>query len=111
MASFQKITIGVAIILLIICLIFIGYSLYKAKYDVAYPPVAADCPDYWLDNEGVCTNVKGLGREGCKTKIDFNNSFYSGDDGLCRKYQWAKGCNLTWDGVTNNKDACKNKDQ
>ena len=108
MASFQKITIGIAVILLIICLIFIGYSLYKAKYYVAFPPVAADCPDYWLDNEGVCTNVKGLGSCTSST-INFNNSFYSGDEGLCRKYNWAKKCNLTWDGVTNNKDACKSK--
>ena len=106
MASFQKITIGVAIILLIICLIFIGYSLYNSTYNVAYPPVQADCPDYWLDNEKNCVNVKELGLDECPREVNFNGAFWTGDDGLCRKYQWAKACNLTWDGVTNNKNAC-----
>lgn len=108
MASFQKITIGVAIIILIICLIFIGYSLYKSTYKSAWPPVEADCPDYWIDKDSDCINVKELGSDSCPREMNFNSSFWSGDDGLCRKYQWAKGCDLTWDGVTNNRQACKN---
>tara|TARA_B100000925_G_scaffold67112_1_gene45973 strand:+ start:742 stop:1080 length:339 start_codon:yes stop_codon:yes gene_type:complete len=110
MASFQKITIGIAVILLIMCLIFIGYSLYNSKYNTAYPPVAADCPDYWLDKEGDCVNVKELGSDSCKRNKNFNTSFWTGDEGLCRKKQWARKCNLTWDGVTNNQNACKSDD-
>jgi len=109
MATFQKITMIVALVILIICLIFIGYSLYKSKYDSQFPPVVADCPDYWLDmSEGdgnSCKNVKNLGS--CnQTSMNFSSSFWTGNDGLCRKYQWAKQCNLTWDGVTNATDPC-----
>lgn len=109
MATFQKITMIVALVILIICLIFIGISLYRSKYDSQFPPVVADCPDYWLDmSEGdgkICKNVKNLGT--CnQTTMDFSSSFWTGNDGLCRKYQWAKQCNLTWDGVTNATDPC-----
>ena len=30
-------------------MIFIGISLYRNKKNFQYPPVAANCPDYWLD--------------------------------------------------------------
>jgi len=109
MASFQKITIGVAVILLICCLIFIGYSLYNSKYNTAYPPVEAACPDYWIDKDGDCVNVKELGADTglCRGPINFNNKHWTGDNGLCAKAKWARQCNLTWDGVSNNRDACK----
>jgi hypothetical protein len=25
---------------------------------------------------------------------------YSGEDGLCNKYNWANTCGVTWDGIT-----------
>lgn len=111
MASFQKITMTVAVIILIICLAFIGYSLNSSKYNTQYPPVISDCPDYWKDmsdgDASNCVNTQtGLGDPGCETTMDFSSSFWTGDDGLCRKSQWAKKCNLTWDGVTNNSKAC-----
>lgn len=108
--SFQKTTMIIAIIILIICLIFIGISLYNSKYNTQYPPVVADCPDYWLDlsdGDGAnCVNKKNLGKSNCNKSMNFSTSFWTGDEGLCRKYKWARKCNLTWDGVTNGTDAC-----
>jgi len=112
MATFQSITMTIAIVLLVICLIMIGITLYNAKYHTKFPPVVADCPDYWLDmsdgDSSNCVNkMKGLGNPDCKTEMDFSKSHWTGDDGLCRKRKWATKCNLTWDGVTNNPDACQ----
>lgn len=111
MASFQKITMMVAIVILIICLVFIGYSLYISKYNKQYPPVISDCPDYWKDmsdgDASNCVNTqKDLGDPDCETTMDFSGSVWTGQNGLCAKSQWAKKCNLTWDGVTNNNNAC-----
>lgn len=110
MATFQSITMTVAIVLLVLCLIFIGSALYKSKYKTQYPPVVADCPDYWLDmshgDGSRCINKKGLGSSSCSKNMDFSGSFWTGDDGLCRKNKWARQCDLTWDGVTNNMNAC-----
>lgn len=114
--SFQKTTITVAIILLVLALIFIAYSLYNTKYNTAYPPVDAQCPDYWIyDSKNQwCDNVKGLGVSDsvkCPTKINFDAfPMFTGDDALCNKSKWAKSCDLTWDGVTNNRNACKSSD-
>lgn len=112
MATFQSITMSVAIVILIICLIIIAIALYRSKYNTAFPPVVADCPDYWLDmsdgDGSNCVNkMKDLGNPSCPRTMNFSTSMWTGDDGLCRKRTWARKCDLTWDGVTNNANACK----
>ena len=106
MASFQNSVLTIATILLVIVLIFIGISLYKNKNNYQYPPVVANCPDYWLDESdesGVkCVNSKNLGKKECPKKMDFSAAFWSSDKGLCLKKSMANNCDLTWDGVTNN---------
>ena len=113
---FQKIVMTVAIVLLILVLIFIGVALYESKSKAAWPPVVSECPDYWevqqvsgSNGENQCVNVKNLGKSGddCRQPKDFSGSHWQGKQGLCRKYKWAKSCDLTWDGVTDNSDACK----
>jgi hypothetical protein len=105
MASFQSTVVYIALTLLIIFLIFIGISLYKNKSNSQYPPVAANCPDYWLDEStgsGVkCYNAKNLGNSSCPKTLDFSAPFWSSDKGMCMKKSMALRCNLTWDGVTN----------
>ena len=32
--------------------------------------------------------------------MNFNNAPYTGDNGTCNKYIWAKKCGVTWDGIT-----------
>lgn len=109
--SFQTIVMVIAVIILIITLIVIGVSIYTAKNSVAYPPVVANCPDYWLDesdgDSSNCVNVKNLGT--CNTpKMDFSTAMWTGNAGMCNKARWAKACNLTWDGITNSSMDCVN---
>jgi hypothetical protein len=115
--NFQKIVMAVAIIIFIIMIILISVILYYNKYDVKFPPTISECPDYWIDqgsNKGgingvmtqKCVNVKNLGNLSCGKEMDFTTEEWQGSNGLCNKYNWAKSCDLTWDGITNNKDLC-----
>jgi hypothetical protein len=118
--GFQKIVLTVAIIVFILLLIFIGSVLYQNKYGSAFPPFVSNCPDFWLDMEKTatnvnsdnsktnvkCYNVKNLGNPSCQKEMSFSGDFWSGSEGDCRKYKWAKGCDLTWDGITNKTDIC-----
>lgn len=106
MEGFQKIVLIIAIILLVLALIAFGVVLYNQKYTKAYPPVVADCPDYWVDMNGTCYNQKSLGNASCGRRMNFSKGFWAGDSGMCLKQKWAKACDLTWDGVTNHADAC-----
>jgi hypothetical protein len=108
MESFQKFVLFAAIIILIIALVFIGVSLTFST-DKQWPPMTPECPDYWLvdgsGNNARCINVKDLGkcRPGPGNKhlmMNFNTPPYTGTDGMCAKYTWAKNCGLAWDGIT-----------
>ena len=107
MNSFQKIVLIIAIIILICLLIFISISI-KNNLTEDWPPVIGDCPDYWVDtsgNGGNCINVKNLGTcpsttKGQQLSADFSGSHYNGSAGLCAKWNFARNCNLTWDGIT-----------
>jgi hypothetical protein len=107
MSTFRKTLLGVAIILLIIALVMIGVSMANSKYNQKFPPIVADCPDYWTRKDNLCINKKRLGTQVCHKDMDFTNSAqWTGSDGVCNKKKWAQGCNLTWDGITNNIHAC-----
>ena len=109
MEAFQKIVLFGAIIILIIALVFIGVALSYSANNQQWPPMTPECPDYWsIDGSGNntrCINVKDLGT--CKPQsgvehltMDFNNPPYTGTNGLCSKYSWAKKCGVSWDGIT-----------
>jgi len=114
--SFQYIILSVAFVMLCIMLIMIGVLLYHQKYTEVFPPVLGSCPDYWeykkiKNNETnkedpMCLNVMNLGTCPNKT-MDFTTSEFNGTNGLCNKQKWARKCNLSWDGITNNTKACK----
>ena len=108
MATFQKIVLVTAIIILIVALIFIGVSLHYSRNKI-WPPTIASCPDWWvLDGSGnnqKCINIKDLGT--CKPnanlthqEMNFNTAAFSGSNGNCNKFTWAKNCDLAWDGIT-----------
>ena len=110
---FQKTVATVAIVILIITLCVIGIALYRAKYHSKYPPVIANCPDYWdasgnldISNNFVCVNSMNLGSSSCEPTMNFTTPSWQGRTSLCQKYKWAKSCNLTWDGITDNADVC-----
>jgi hypothetical protein len=110
MATFQNIVMMTATIILVIALISIGLALRRNKYNSTYPPVIANCPDYWIDQSGnngsACKNEQSLGNANCAKIMDFSKPQWSGQKGLCGKYQWSKSCNITWDGISNNPDLC-----
>jgi len=108
MEGFQKFILFVAIIILIIALVLIGISLTYAK-DQQWPPMTPECPDYWLvdgsGNNTTCTNIKNLGtcppQSGQKHLImNFNTSAFTSNNPSCSKYNWAKKCGISWDGIT-----------
>tara|TARA_B100000965_G_scaffold157690_1_gene131446 strand:+ start:1205 stop:1564 length:360 start_codon:yes stop_codon:yes gene_type:complete len=119
MNSFNNSVLTIATIILLIALILVGLFLAKTMFEDSYPPIISDCPDYWdVDHDGndnvVCKKNKiNTGRGGAQNDRcnNYPVSSFSGSDKkgiLCEKYKWAKQCNITWDGVTNNNKACIN---
>jgi len=109
MEGFQKFVLFSAIIILIISLVIIGIALSYAKDGQTWPPILAECPDYWVidgsGNNARCINIKDLGT--CKPKgeskhlsMNFNEAPFEGTDEMCAKYTWATKCGVTWDGIT-----------
>jgi len=108
MEAFQKMVLFAAIIILIISLVFIGITLSYSK-DKEWPPMVPQCPDYWVfdgsGNNAKCINIKDLGtcppQEGDEhLNMDFSNNQFTGSNGMCAKYTWAKKCGVSWDGIT-----------
>jgi hypothetical protein len=101
MATFQKITLMIAGILLLICIIIIILIFLFPNTKQVWPPLLANCPDYFVDLKGDgsnCVNKLSLGN--CSNIPDFTQPPYIGSGGNCVKYTWANKCKLTWDGLT-----------
>jgi len=109
MEVFQKTVLFIVIIILIITLIIISVALINSKNNKTWPPLIPQCPDYWIidgsGNNALCINQKNLGT--CKPignekhlVMDFNTPTFTGSNGNCAKYTWAKNCNVSWDGIT-----------
>lgn len=109
--NFQKIVVVVAIVLLILILAGIAYNLEISSKNYMYPPVLANCPDYWeqkptQDGSVICQNKKNLGKKPIIKEQNFSESMWKGKVGLCAKSMWAINNDLTWDGITNNPQIC-----
>ena len=103
--NFQKIVIVIAIILLILALAFIGTAISNEKNTHDFPPVIAECPDYWTHDveQNKCINVHELGRGGRGGKaIKELDVKYLNDYPMCFKKGAFNGANISWDGITNN---------
>ena len=120
MADFKKTVMTVAIVTLIILLIILGIMMSNAAAEASWPPNTGDCPDFWQSEVEVrtdgsenykCNNVHSLGNSNCAKIKNFSGNQWKGDDGNCRKQKWAKGCDLTWDGITNNDKVCNTEDE
>lgn len=113
-ATFQKIVLTIAIVLLIITLIIINMTLTASKSSANWPPMVTECPDYWTDLSGdkaLCFNSKDLGKcnhpsfdsnnnPNHSSAVDFSKPAFSGADAQCAKQRWAKSCGVAWDGIT-----------
>ena len=136
--EFQTNVIKIVGISLLISVIIFSIMIFFINREEKFPPVIADCPDYWItsklfdndnnlniienghvrrevkkmnlsnNSESQCVNVKNLGSKYCSKIMNFNNIPYSSTDGNCAKYKWATSCDLTWDGITNNNSVCDN---
>lgn len=96
------------------CGVYLGVAVYKANQlekNTKFPPWPAKCPDYWTvvdssdskEDPGVtCKNIHGLGL--CKTSpsdndMKFYGSQWKGAKGMKYKCNWAKACEVPWEGV------------
>jgi len=102
--SFYRIVIILAVIILIGVLVIVGYALSKIERNNKFPPVTADCPDYWISDTSGCLNPKNLGT--CPGSKNFNTNYFNNHNGNCKKAEWAKNCGLTWQGITTDKNIC-----
>jgi hypothetical protein len=113
LSEFNKIVLFIASIILIISLIVIGYSLKLAMSQDKFPAIISDCPDYWdisLNNNCINNlNINGNASLDCSmiSLEDFTSNGLTDYSVICEKKKWAKGCNITWSGVTNNIKACE----
>ena len=127
---FQKNTLIIATGILILLLVVVGILMLNSKKQ-DFPPHISHCPDYWVssnffkedenaynkvtgsgdirnlvesipDSDTHCINIHDVGNTNCPKSINFFTDEYDGIDGDCKKREWAKNCNLTWDGITNN---------
>ena len=127
MASFNKTVIISALVILVISLTILGVFVAKSLSEAKFPPIDADCPDYWdieltSDGKTKCVNntnintYTNISKQGNDQKCsDYpTDSFYANGSGptsvLCSKYDWANTCGIVWDGVTNSTEIknCKN---
>ena len=119
--NYYKTVSIIALILLIICLTFIGVSISSASNSYKFPPHVAQCPDYFVMNEeGKCMDVKNILPTGSSTNCNGKNFKQDMIDNniegtlpergpfseLCLKKEWADTCGLNWDGITNNPEVC-----
>ena len=100
--SFQKTVLTIAIVLFILLMLVISVMMTSAKKNEKFPPQIGQCPDYWqLTAQGNCLNTQNLGKN-CKSPMDFSKMSKN------QKFDFAKGCNITWDGITNAEDKSGN---
>lgn len=100
----------VILAVLVGCLVDVGLSVYRAnelEKNTKFPPWPAKCPDYWTtvleDENGVkCRNDHGIGD--CRSlphdnEMDFRERIFKGNRGMYYKCNWAKKCNVPWEGI------------
>ena len=104
--TFQSTVIVIAEVILVISIVIIGINLYRQKANVAYPPIIADCPDYWEIDGTMCKKPTHNSLVTDCPNTDFGTPMYKGNTGPCEKKKWAKLCKVTWDGITNNSELC-----
>ena len=109
--GFNSLVLEIAIIILIICLVMIGWGIYQSVYgsDAKFPPVISQCPDYWsmtTEMKGKnkiihCNNNLKMGLGG--TKNPKCVTFEAGDvSDTCDRWGLANICQITWDGISDN---------
>ncbi len=109
MGNFNSLVLQIAIIILIISLVMIGWGIYQTVYngDAIYPVVKSACPDYWdISNDKnikKCKNTLKLGKGGAQSGDPNCDSFNITDfNDNCSKLKLSNVCQITWDGISDN---------
>jgi len=96
MELYQRVVLGIAIVLLIAAYIMIYFTLVDNNKN--WPPSVAKCPDYWEYNAA---------SDMCKSKNNFNIGSSSvteypdvSQKSTCDKYKWAKEKEVSWEGLS-----------
>ena len=129
MDTFYLIVLGIAIVLLIILLTYIGIIMASSSSSsMAYPPSASNCPDYWsmttdmssciipkngsrnvgtikYDNTGIPTSLTVANTPGynvATNSINFSDKGWiaGGVSSMCAHKNWASVNGVVWDGVS-----------
>ena len=125
LTGYQKMILQIFFVIFLLCMVILFFVTINRPIE-NWPPKISNCPDYWVDTSGNgahCVNVQYLGTcSKIKNKTSFiqedpdiskqNNNFenaetmnfsispYTGSQGNCKKYTWAKGCGISWSGIT-----------
>ena len=104
--TFQKIVLIIALVLLILSLVIIGVLIKSAATTAKFPPETSTCPDYFKvqhQNGSIhCTNPLGLGSCASGLTPVVGNDL----DSRVQNCKLARGCGITWDGITNSSKQC-----
>lgn len=112
--NFYKFVCLLALVLLLICLAFVAVGIQSGYRQNQFPPHRSECPDFYVqDASGACVSkFMDVDDTDVCYKTDFSTDHYTANDGIglnsgiCRKKQWAEGCSVNWDGITNDPDVC-----
>lgn len=115
--SFYTMVVGIAVVILILVLAFLGWTMSKQRDTDKFPKLQTTCPDFWGVADGKCTRpapnqvnygdkddiTSGVpGNAFSDNKFDFTNSGWSaGGNAVCGKKKWANSHGINWDTVTN----------
>jgi hypothetical protein len=100
MELYQRVVLGLAIVLLIAAYIMIYFTLVDNNKN--WPPSVAKCPDYWVYNatSDMCESINDF-------NVGTSDSKYPDVDGetltqksTCDKYKWAKEKEVSWEGLS-----------
>lgn len=107
--TFQKLSIIIGLIVLIVMLALVATAFYALNKNRMHPPSIAECPDYFLsDSNGGCKQNPNNQMGKCGDDVpDFKTGKYKGQNGYKEKYNWARKCHVQWDGITNNRKYTK----
>lgn len=93
MELFQRIVLGIAIVLLIAAYIMIYFTL--VDNNKKWPPSVAKCPDYWEYDSTTdkCVDISG-------NNYPLLDSETLSQKSNCDNYKWAKKNEISWEGLS-----------
>lgn len=108
--DFYKFISLLAVFILIVCLAFVASALQVSQKDILFPPHISDCPDFFVKDGKICKATYNLPDQNCNdTSFEAEQYQQPGmgrESGICKKKEWAQGCKVNWDGITNNPEVC-----